>query len=50
MVVFLRPQVFHPDDIWICDILVDQVEHTSRIVVKGFTSFQEDLNDLVMGN
>ena len=47
MAVFICPQVFHPDDLWVFDIFVDQVEQTSRIGVEGFPSFQEDLHDLV---
>ena len=47
MAVFIRPHVFHPDDMRVFDIFVDHVEYTSRIVVKGLTSFQEDLHDLV---
>jgi hypothetical protein len=47
MVIFIRPEVFYPNGVWVLHVFVDQVEDTSWIVGKRFTSFKQKSDDFV---
>ena len=47
MVIFISPEVFYPNGVWVLHVFVDQVEDTSWIVGKRLTSFKQNSDDFV---
>ncbi len=47
MVIFISPEVFYPNGVWVLHVFVDQVEDTSWIVGKRLTSFKQNSEDFV---